>query len=67
MVQRKYRNSEFTANDLTILRAFEWDRINFTDPSKRELTCKQMGITEEELMGVRRQTINNARQLVGAK
>lgn len=48
----------FTANDLTILRAFEWDRINFTDGEKRRKTCQMMGITEEELLKIRRETIS---------
>lgn len=58
---------EFTANDLTILRAFEWDRINFTDPTKRERTCRQMSISTDELEQIRRETLNRACQLVGVK
>ena len=26
----------YTSNDLTILKAMEWDRLNFTDPEKRK-------------------------------
>jgi radical SAM superfamily enzyme YgiQ (UPF0313 family) len=51
---------EFSANDLTILQAYEWDRINFTSPEKRQRTAARMGITEEELNDIRRKTLNNA-------
>ncbi len=56
---------EFTANDLTILRAYEWDRINFSDTEKRERTQKMMGVTEGELNDIRKGTLKNACQLVG--
>lgn len=55
---------EFSANDLTILRAYEWDRINFTNPEKRKRTAAMMGITEEELYEIRRRTLSNACQLI---
>jgi anaerobic magnesium-protoporphyrin IX monomethyl ester cyclase len=48
---------DFTADDLTILRAYEWDRINFSDRDKRRRTCKMMGITEEELLLIRKNTL----------
>ncbi len=40
---------EFSAAELTILRAYEWDRINFTKPEKRKRIARMMGITEAEL------------------
>jgi len=49
---------DFTCKDLTILRAYEWDRINFTDSKKRNRTAKMMGISEEELLEIRRRTLN---------
>jgi len=58
---------EFSADDLTVLRAYEWDRINFTDTHKREMTKKMMGVTDKELSKIRRETLNNACRLVGAK
>jgi len=58
---------DFTANDLTILRAYEWDRINFSDSVKRERTMKMMGIDEKELNDIRKGTLRNACQLVGVK
>lgn len=57
---------EFTANDLTILRAYEWDRINFTCPQKRAKTIEMMGITEEELDEMRRHTRKQAAKLIAA-
>jgi len=48
--------SEFTPKDISILRAYEWDRINFTDSQKREKTAAIMGITLEELDCIRKQT-----------
>lgn len=58
------KGDEFSANDLTVLRAYEWDRINFTDPEKRKRTAQRMGITEEELYRIRKRTLGNAHQLV---
>lgn len=54
------QTDEFTPSDITILRAYEWDRINFTDPEKRKLIAAMMGITEEELYKIRRKTLTNA-------
>lgn len=47
---------EFTPNELAILRAYEWDRINFSTPEKRARVCRVMDITEEELQEHRKQT-----------
>ncbi len=51
---------DFSARDLTILRAYEWDRINFSTPEKRQRTAQVIGITEEELLQIRRKTLQNA-------
>jgi hypothetical protein len=40
---------EFTPSELEILRAFEWDRINFSTPERRETIAKMNGISAEEL------------------
>lgn len=48
--------NEFTPNELAVLRAYEWDRINFSTPEKRARACKIMDISEEELQEHRRQT-----------
>jgi len=52
--------NEFTAAELSILRAFEWDRINFSTPERRERTAQMMGISLEELDRIRTNTRRNA-------
>ncbi|MCI9004053.1 MAG: radical SAM protein [Lachnospiraceae bacterium] len=47
---------EFTPGELMVIRAYEWDRINFSTSEKRMRACRVMGITEEELQEHRRQT-----------
>lgn len=47
---------EFTPNELEIIRAYEWDRINFSTPEKRARACRVMNITEAELYEHRKQT-----------
>lgn len=47
---------EFTPNELAVLRAYEWDRINFSTPEKRARACRVMNITEDELQEHRKQT-----------
>jgi len=54
----RIKTPEFTPKDISILRAYEWDRINFTDPVKREKTAKMMNISLEELENIRRETRN---------
>ncbi len=51
---------EFSANDVTILRAYEWDRINFTDPKKLKRTADIMGISVKELNKIRKRTLADA-------
>ncbi|MBF0311430.1 MAG: cobalamin-dependent protein [Magnetococcales bacterium] len=50
---------QFTPNDLHILRALEWDRINFKTPEKKQRFAAMTGITQEELEIWRRNTIRN--------
>jgi len=45
---------EFSARDLTILRAYEWDRINFSTQEKIKRTADMMGITVDEMNEIRR-------------
>lgn len=47
---------EFTPEELQVLRAYEWDRINFSTPQKRKRACRIMNISEEELKEHRKQT-----------
>ena len=55
---------QFSANDITILRAYEWDRINFQDRKKRRRTAEMMHITEQELDVVRKKTFKNAQKAI---
>jgi anaerobic magnesium-protoporphyrin IX monomethyl ester cyclase len=48
--------AEFTPHELEILRAFEWDRINFNTPEKTAKIAKMMGLSVEELNEHRKQT-----------
>jgi len=52
---------EFTPNELAVLRAYEWDRINFTDPERRNKLARIMNITEEELNNIRKRTLRSIR------
>ena len=61
------KSKEWTADDLTILRAYEWNRINFSNPKKLERTAKQMGITVEELNKIRKRTLTNALKSISAR
>ncbi|MBF0207278.1 MAG: radical SAM protein [Oligoflexia bacterium] len=47
----------FSTHDLTILRAYEWDRINFSNNAKIRRTSKMMGVTENELLKIRQKTL----------
>lgn len=51
---------EFKASELTMLRAYEWDRINFTKPEKRARIAKMMGVSLIELDDIRRRTRQTA-------
>lgn len=50
----------FDPRELTILRAYEWDRINFATEEKRRRICEMMQISAEELDALRRETRNAA-------
>jgi AraC-like DNA-binding protein len=54
------KSKDWSADDLTILRAYEWDRINFTDPKKLQKVANRMGISVNELNSIRKRTLNNA-------
>ena len=53
------KSDHWSADDLTILRAYEWDRINFSDPKKLKKTADIMGISVEELNIIRKRTLSN--------
>ena len=54
------KSEHWSADDLTILRAYEWDRINFYDPKKLKKIADRMRISVDELNGIRRRTLDNA-------
>ena len=60
------KSNSWSADDLTILRAYEWDRINFSDPIKLKKTADRMGISVEELNTIRRRTLDNAKKTISA-
>jgi radical SAM superfamily enzyme YgiQ (UPF0313 family) len=47
---------QFSSMELKILRAFEWDRINFSTPEKTQKIAKALGVTIEELDQHRQKT-----------
>ncbi|MBF0624171.1 MAG: radical SAM protein [Magnetococcales bacterium] len=49
------RSEEWTPQDLSILRVYEWDRINFA-PDRIDRVAKIWGMSREQLQEVRRQT-----------
>lgn len=51
-------SNEWTAKDISVLRVYEWDRINFV-PHKIKRLLEITGATEEELKAVRKNTRDN--------
>ena len=52
----KILSDEWTIDDLTVLRGYEWERINFGTLERRKKLADMMGITEEELGKLRKDT-----------
>jgi radical SAM superfamily enzyme YgiQ (UPF0313 family) len=50
------KGKDWTPKDVTILRAYEWDRINFGTVQKRKLMEKIWHLSEEELKTIRKDT-----------
>jgi len=61
------QSEHWSADDLTILRAYEWDRINFSDPKKLRKTVDRMGISVDELNKIRRRTLDNAKKMISTR
>ena len=53
------RSNEWTSKDVSILRAYEWDRINFATPEKRIRVAELWGLPEEEMNRIRKETRDN--------
>lgn len=58
--QGQIETEEFTPQDLTILRAFEWDRINFSSIDNTKKIAHMMGILPSELNQIRKETRRRA-------
>ena len=52
----RIKSDEFDPHEISILRVYEWDRINFRDSEKRKINARLMGISEEELNQIRKAT-----------
>ena len=61
------KSDDWTADDLTILRAYEWDRINFSNPDKLKKIAKRMKISVDELNKIRKRTLNNAKKAIASR
>ena len=61
------KSDDWTADDLTILRAYEWDKINFTDPIKSKRIADRMGISVDELHNDRKRTLDYAIKSISAR
>ena len=61
------KSDHWSADDLTILRAYEWDRINFSNPKKLKKIADRMAISVEELNVIRRRTLDNAKKAIATR
>ncbi len=52
----RIRTEEFTEVELTILRAYEWDRINFKTEEKKAVIAGLMGVSMERIDEIRKDT-----------
>lgn len=50
------KSDEWTPYDISILRAYEWDRINFGDPNRRRRVAEIWGMSEDEISKIRKAT-----------
>lgn len=52
----KLKTDEWCGKDVSVLRTYEWDRINFSTPEKRAKVAAIWGITEKEMNQIRKET-----------
>lgn len=57
----RVKSAEWTTEDITILRAYEWERINFRTQAKRDKLTRMMNISVEDLDGLRRNTFRSVK------
>lgn len=60
----RIQTKEFSSEDLAILRAYEWDRINFKTPEKKEKIAKMMRISTQRLDEIRRETLKKTKEIL---
>src|SRR6185295_18250625 len=53
-----YRTEEFREYEMGVIRTFDWDRINFATPARREKYAHMVGMTLAELEGARQDSRN---------
>ena len=51
---------EFRHQDLKILRAYEWERINFSNPEKTKKIAQMLDVSEKRLNEIRKDTLKRA-------
>lgn len=49
-------SDEWTSKDISILRAYEWDRINFSTKEKRKRISEIWSVTEDQIEVIRKKT-----------
>ena len=49
-------SDEWTSNDISIIRAYEWDRVNFSTKEKRKRISEIWNLNEEQLQDIRKKT-----------
>ena len=52
------KSEEWGPRDVSILRAYEWDRINFSDPERRKRVTEIWGMDDDDLSAIRHATRN---------
>jgi len=52
------RSDEWGGKDVSVLRTYEWDRINFSTPEKRKKVAEIWGLSVEEMNKIRQDTRN---------
>ena len=57
-----FNTEEFSEVEMGIIRAFDWNRLNFSEAGKRKKYCKMVGITEDELEQMRHHSISTFKQ-----
>ena len=55
-----FNTPHWRANDLTVARAYFWDKVNFSRPEKRKMIAEWIGVSLERLDEIRKGTRDNA-------